>query len=107
MALTTPTQPTGFQDVISLISMAGQANSVSRHEWLVAPTAIRFGRGNNIPHGMKFAAKGKVHDDSSGEESDQSEPSNDPDLSMDESRGCVMICQSPHSFPFLFSHPLS
>ena len=80
----TPTRPTGFREVISSISMAGQANTVSRHERLVAPTAVRFGRGNNIPHGMKFTAKGKAHDDSSGEESDPSEPSDDPDLSMDE-----------------------
>ena len=83
----TPTRPTGFREVISSISMAGQANTVSWHKRLVAPTAVRFGRGNNIPHGMKFAAKGKVHNNSSGEESDPSEPSDDLDSSMDEGRG--------------------
>ena len=49
-------RPTGFRDVMMLISMAGLSETVSRHKCLKVPTAVKFGNGSNIPHGMKFTA---------------------------------------------------
>ena len=51
--------PTGFRGVMSSISMAGEYETVARNERLQMPTSARFGRGNDIPHGMKFTAGDK------------------------------------------------
>ena len=57
-----PVRPTGFRGVMSSISMAGQGETVTCNERLQMPTSVRFGRGNNIPHGMKFATGDKNRD---------------------------------------------
>ena len=49
-----PVRPTGFRDVMMLISMAGPSEKVSRHKRLKVLKAVKFGNGSNIPHGMKF-----------------------------------------------------
>ena len=54
-----PVRPTGFRGIMSSISMAEQGETVTRNERLQIPTSVRFGRGNNIPHGLKFAAGDK------------------------------------------------
>ena len=43
------------------ISMAGPSKTVSRHKRLKVPTAVKFGNGSNIPHGMKFTAGSGAH----------------------------------------------
>ena len=55
-----PVRPTGFRNIMTSISMAGPSETVSRNEQPKAPTAVRFGKGNNIPHGMKFAVEGRA-----------------------------------------------
>ena len=56
-----PVCPTGFRGIMSSISMAGQGETVACNKHLQMPTSVRIGRGNNIPHGMKFAAGNKNH----------------------------------------------
>ena len=76
-----PVRPTGFRDVMTLISMAGLSETVSRNEQPKAPTAVRFGKGNNIPHGMKFAVEGRArgHRDKRGPRKGLLDPSGSSD----------------------------
>ena len=46
---------------MTLISMAGPSETVSRHKHLKVPTAVKFGNGSNIPHGIKFTAGSRAH----------------------------------------------
>ena len=55
-----PVRPTRFREVMTLISMAGPSETVSRHKHLKVPTAVKFGNRSNIPHGMKFTAGSKA-----------------------------------------------
>ena len=72
-----PVKPTRFRDVMMSISMAGPSETVSRNEQPKTITAVRFGKGNNIPHGMKFAivSKAQGHKDKRGPQKDSSGPS--------------------------------
>jgi len=95
-----PKHPAGFRELMSSISMAGHGDTVSRHERLGVPTSVTFGKGNNIPHGMKFAIKGKEDKGKnrrysvSSEDSRINKPGNGGDPSQEESeepnhsRGC-------------------
>ena len=61
--------------------MAGPSDTVSRNEQLKAPMVVRFGKGNNTPHGMKFAVGGKAqgHKDKRGPQKDLLDPSGSSD----------------------------
>ena len=63
------------------ISMAGLSETVSRNERPKAPMAVRFGKGNNIPHGMKFTIEGRAqgHRDKRGPQKGLSDPSGSTD----------------------------
>ena len=76
-----PVRPTRFRDIMTSISMAGPSETVSRKKQWKAPTAVRFGKGNNIPHGMKFAVGRETqgHRDKKGPQKDSSDPSNSSD----------------------------
>ena len=85
-----PVRPTGFRDVMTSISMAGPSETVSRHERLKVPTAVKFGNGSNIPHGMKFTAGSRAHRYKSrkGSREDSMDPgsSSDSEESSEEER---------------------
>ena len=57
---------TGFRGVMSSISRARQGKNVACNKCLQMPTSVRFGRGNNIPHDMKFATGDKNHNRGNG-----------------------------------------
>ena len=63
---------------MSSISIAGLSRTIPRNERRNVPTSVKFGKGNNIPHGMKFIAKGnpsKKRSRRSSTPSDNSDPS--------------------------------
>ena len=55
-----PRKPVGFREIMASISMAGQGETVSRHQMVRKPTAVTFRREEGIPHGLRFnTTKGK------------------------------------------------
>ena len=74
-------KPTGFRDIMMSISMAGPGEKVSRNEQPKPRMAIRFGKGNNIPDGMKFAVGREAwgYKDKQGPQKDSSDPSDSSD----------------------------